>query len=389
MHPDQPAPLSLPLPHDHFRSNPGHAQDSHPGGSRRRHAGGIERVHRASRQAMRGLGVGAKIAVTAGQVATRQAIRGARWSGALTFRLVNVLRDQLARQSGSGRTRTDHSADSSLYASVPNRLSALAALSEPHYALVRASLPGHAIHQAGSTLLAEGERTPHPRFILSGWAARTRVQDGRLHVLGILLPGDGICLFRPPCAVASSTLVALTTVETADAGQLLETVQQADPDSPLYLSMRRAMYEDEAFLLNQTMRLMMKPATARLAHLLLELRHRLARVGLVRGAEMPFALDRRTLAAALGLSPRDVRSVVRMLERRKIARFGHNRLIIRREDVLRKLGGFTPPAFSEGSRRRLIIDDCAGEATIQPNPSMRAPTHGSVHPDEPRQRRSI
>jgi hypothetical protein len=117
---------------------------------------------------------------------------------------------------------------------------------------------------------------------------------------------------------------------------------------------------------------MMKPATARLAHLLLELRYRLARVGLATNNEMPFALDRRMLAAALGLSPRAVGGVVRTLEQRKIARFGHNRLVILREDVLRKLAGFTPPAFSEKPGRRLISDIETSDMALQHAPWIDA-----------------
>jgi hypothetical protein len=151
----------------------------------------------------------------------------------------------------------------------------------------------------------------------------------------------------------------------------MEMVGEAEIDSPVRLAMHRAMAE-EAFLLNQTMRLMMKPATARLAHLLLELRYRLARVGLATNNEMPFALDRRMLAAALGLSPRAVGGVVRTLEQRKIARFGHNRLVILREDVLRKLAGFTPPAFSEKPGRRLISDIEASDMARQHAPWIDA-----------------
>ncbi len=373
---------SLPLAHDHFRASRGRETVSDQEGALPPVADRREAARRASGQAMRHIAEAARQALKAGKHATTRTIAAARWSGEQTFRYATVLKTAFTRPAVAPTAIADGFGELSQYASVPNRLSALATFSQDQHTLVRASLPGRRTHQAGSTILAEGEQTPHPTFILSGWAARTRVENGKLHVLGILLPGDGICLFRPPCAVASTTLIALTTLETAEAGPLLELAQEADVDSPLRLSMHRAMAEDEAFLLNQTMRLMMKPAAARLAHLLLELQYRLARVGLATDTEMPFALDRRMLAAALGLSPGAVGGVVRTLEHRKIARFGHNRLVIRRESILRKLAGFTPPAFSEGSGRRLISDDCAGHASIEPGPWMGASARRSSQAQE-------
>lgn len=360
--------VSIPLSHDHFGS-----------GARRPNSAALssdmlasvdaptlpqrgqgETLHRVSNAARQALSLGRNVA--------RQTIAASRWSVEQSSRLAAKLKASIVRNPAEPTAVADRFVEPSQYASLPNRLSALATLSVEQHARIRSSLPGRRTHQTGSTLLAEGEQTPNPTFILSGWAARTRVQNGKLHVLGILLPGDGICLFGPPCTLATTTLVALTTVETAEAGPFMEMVGEAEIDSPVRLAMHRAMAEDEAFLLNQTMRLMMKPATARLAHLVLELHYRLARVGLATNNGMPFALDRRMLAAALGLSPRAVGGVVRTLEQRKIAKLGHNRLVILRENVLRKLAGFTPPAFSERSGRRLISDIDASDLSLQPAP---------------------
>lgn len=362
----------MPLSHDHFGSSakrPNSASSSSEMSAavdapnlRQRALG--ETLHRVSNAARQALSLGRNVA--------RQTIATSRWSVEQSSRLAAKLKASIVRNPAEPTAVADRFGEPSQYASLPNRLSALATLSGEQHAHIRSSLPGRRTHQTGSTLLAEGEQTPNPTFILSGWAARTRVQNGKLHVLGILLPGDGVCLFGPPCTLATTTLIALTTVETAEAGPVMEMVGEAEIDSPVRLAMHRAMAEDEAFLLNQTMRLMMKPATARLAHLVLELHYRLARVGLATNNEMPFALDRRMLAAALGLSPRAVGGVVRTLEQRKIAKFGHNRLVILREKVFRKLAGFTPPAFSEGSGRRLISDIDASDLSLQPAPWIDA-----------------
>ncbi len=364
--------VSIPLSHDHFGSGAKRPNSAASSSDTSAAVDAPTLPQRATGETLRRVSHVARQALKMGKNLTTQTIAATRWSGEQSSLLATKLKARIVRNTATPTGVADRFGEPSQYASLPNRLSALATLSGEQHALIRSSLPGRRTHQTGSTLLAEGEQTPNPTFILSGWAARTRVQDGELHVLGILLPGDGICLFGPPCTLATTTLIALTTVETAEAGPIMEMVGEAEIDSPVRLAMHRAMAEDEAFLLNQTMRLMMKPATARLAHLLLELRYRLARVGLATNNEMPFALDRRMLAAALGLSPRAVGGVVRTLEQRKIARFGHNRLVILREDVLRKLAGFTPPAFSEKPGRRLISDIEASDMALQHAPWIDA-----------------
>jgi CRP-like cAMP-binding protein len=345
MQTDLRARSSLPLQHDHFRSD---TDERHVATPRDKAPHAAPTLSQATQQVAKG----AKRAMKVAMVAGRQAAMAARWSGEKSFRFAS----RLGKLIGRRPVKPAGSAEFTHYATVPNRLSALAELSREQHALVRTSLPGRRTHQAGSTLVAQGEPSAKPEFILSGWACRTRLQDGRLHLLGILVPGDGISLYGPPCALASTTLMALTTLETVDAAPVMAMAEDADDNSALRLSMHRAMAEDEAFLLNQTVRLLMRPATARLAHLLLELQYRLGRVGLVSENIMPFPFDRQTLAGALGLSPRIVGKAVRTLEQRRIARFGHGRVVIRREDMLRKLATFTPPAFSERPGRPMISD---------------------------------
>lgn len=364
--------VSIQLAHDHFRSDAKRPNNVASSSNMSCDVDAATRPQRAAGERSRQLSNVAREALRAGRNVTTQTIAAARWSAEQSFLLATKMKARIIRTPADPAAAAEQFGEPSQYASIPNRLSALATLSGEEHALIRTSLPGRRTHQTGSTLLAEGEQTPNPTFILSGWAARTRVQGGKLHVLGILLPGDGVSVFGPPCTLATTTLIALTTVETAEAGPIMEMIGEAEIDSPVRLAMHRAMAEDEAFLLNQTMRLMMKPATARLAHLLLEVHYRLARVGLATHNEMPFALDRRMLAAALGLSPRAVASIVRALEQRKIARFGHNRLVILREDVVRKLAGFSPPAFSEKSGRRLISDIDASDLALQPAPWIDA-----------------
>jgi hypothetical protein len=88
--------------------------------------------------------------------------------------LATKLKARIVRNTATPTGVADRFGEPSQYASLPNRLSALATPSGEQHALIRSSLPGRRTHQTGSTLLAEGEQTPNPTFILSGWAARTR-----------------------------------------------------------------------------------------------------------------------------------------------------------------------------------------------------------------------
>jgi CRP-like cAMP-binding protein len=306
--------------------------------------------------------------------AGKHVARAVRWTSAKSLQLGTNAVNALARLRPARPVRVAANAERSFYTCLPDRLATLAGLSPEQHDLVRNSLPERQIHQSGSTLLAEGEPMPRPTLILSGWACRTRVHDGRLHVLGILVPGDGINLFGPPGMVSSTSVCAMTTVETVNAQPVIDLVEQSEDDSALRLSTHRMMAEEEAFLLNQALRATMRSPVARLAHLLAELQFRLARTGLASATDMPFPLDRRTVAAALGLSPSVVGRAGRILETRRIARFGHNRVLIQREAELRKIAGFTPPVFSDGVRRHLI-NDVPEHEIVMPAPWMDAGTH--------------
>lgn len=357
---------SLPLARDHFRDQTPkrpRTSERQPKGKQASVEQRFARTAKAGRKA-------AHAAVAAG----KHVAQAARWTAGQSLRIGSNVAGAIARLRPARVAKASAGGERSFYTCLPDRLATLAGLSAEQHELVRRSLPERQIHQAGSPLLTEGEMMPRPTLILSGWACRTRVHDGKLHVLGILVPGDGINLFGPPGAVSSTNVCAMTTVETVNAQPVIDLVEESEDDSALRLSTHRMMAEEEAFLLNQALRATMKSPVARLAHLLAELQFRLARTGLASATDMPFPLDRRTVAAALGLSPSIVGRAVRVLEARRIARFGHNRVLIQREAELRRIAGFTPPAFSDTVRRHLI-NDVPESDIVMPAPWMDPGTH--------------
>jgi len=157
---------------------------------------------------------------------------------------------------------------------------------------------------AGAELISEGERLENPRLLLAGWACRQRyLSDGRRQIFDFILPGDiyGLCL--RPQAVALCSGVTLTRATISNAAALGEAVL-THPDSYPGLTSAGLMSAstDEAYLLNQMVRIGRQTAYERVAHLILELHHRLRIVGLANESYMPLPLTQEIIADSLGLS---------------------------------------------------------------------------------------
>lgn len=182
-------------------------------------------------------------------------------------------------------------------------LTAETRLSDEERALVRRLCVFQDVVPAGQPFDPDG-RSASPRLILNGWACRQRIlADGQRQIFGFILPGDSVGLSPDPRPLDETSIIALTRVEYVDALMLREILALQDPR---HERLRRALaasrrYE-ESCLLNHVVRLGRQSAQARLAHLLLELRDRLQRVGLCSGDRLHLPLTQETLADALGLS---------------------------------------------------------------------------------------
>jgi CRP-like cAMP-binding protein len=212
---------------------------------------------------------------------------------------------------------------------VERRLHNFSPLTPEACALIR-SLDDAAPHPAGAELNSERAPLPKPRFVLTGWAARTRwLSDGRRQIMGFILPGEamGLCLRPHPLALAAT--VALTPLTTVDAGPVLRALQQPDAAPGLSEALRVAASLDEALLLDQVVRLGRQTAYERICHLLLELRDRLDVVSLVHNGSFPLPLTQEVMADATGLSIVHVNRTLQQLRREKLLdlRAGHATLL--------------------------------------------------------------
>jgi len=197
---------------------------------------------------------------------------------------------------------------------VARRLRALVALSEPELALLRGLADRRERHFPGDQLISEGAVNARPRFILSGWACRQRtLSDGRRQIFSFLLPGDGLSI-GVRAQPEASAVVALTTLETADARRVLEAAQSGRAPG-LAFALTRLAPQEQTLLLDHVVRLGRQTAYERAAHFLLELQRRLKIVGLGDDQRFPLPLTQEVMGDALGLSIVHVNRTLQQLRR--------------------------------------------------------------------------
>lgn len=177
------------------------------------------------------------------------------------------------------------------------------------------------VHPAGTSICPQDDGSPHPRLMVGGWAGRPRMlPDGRRQILGLVLPGDlmGDRGDRRPLAL--NPVVALSTVKTIGIGRLVQGVVARPDDYPGIAQALVAIDRgEEMTLLDHVVRLGCQNALERMAHLLLELYQRLARIGFVHNGSYPMPLTQDALGELLGLSLVHINRIVSQMRREKLA----------------------------------------------------------------------
>jgi CRP-like cAMP-binding protein len=201
-----------------------------------------------------------------------------------------------------------------------SRLKSLAPVSEAHIVHLMSSLGPIEQHASGTELLREGEIIPGPRYILEGWALRTRyLSDGRRQIFGFVLPGDAIGLCERERPLALTNIVCCTPLTSCDATGARPACLGINPDFPqIARAHQRAAALDEAYLLHQIIRIGRQTAYERLAHLILELHSRCRAAGLCGEASFEMPLTQEILADSLGLSIVHVNRTLQTLRREQL-----------------------------------------------------------------------
>jgi CRP-like cAMP-binding protein len=232
------------------------------------------------------------------------------------------------------------------------RLSRLAQLSERDLALIQAMVSHTEEISAGTELIREGEALDAPRLLMAGWACRFRtLPDGRRQIFEFILPGDiyGLCL--RPQAIALTTSLALTPVVIADAAPLGNAITT---DAESYPGLTEACYAtaslDEAYLLNQLMRVGRQTAFERTAHFILEIHERLGVVGLAGETTVAIPLTQEIMADALGLSVVHLNRTLQQLRRNELIEFKGGLVRLLQPGRLSEIANFRIPRVTQAAR---------------------------------------
>ena len=216
---------------------------------------------------------------------------------------------------------TDLSAEAPWAEPVLRRLRSLACLEDGDLELAAAGLGSPVQHRAWVDLGDDGGRVC--RFLVSGWACRVHVTPwGARQILDVLLPGDAIGFARGQ-PEGLWRVLALTPGSVCDATDLRALAPEEDP-AHARLAQAAAVLERERTerMLDHMGRIGGGTAYQALGHLFLELRARLAVVGLIEDERCPMRLTQKVLAETLGITSVQVNRVLGQFRREGLIMMG-------------------------------------------------------------------
>jgi CRP-like cAMP-binding protein len=193
---------------------------------------------------------------------------------------------------------------------------------------------------AGSELLDAREPYTTAFLIHEGWALRFRgFPDGRRQIINFLLPGDAfglgaLVLSRPDHNVSAITPVTLSPI----APETLTTMMREQPR--LGGAFLWSAAQEEAVLREHIVSIGRRTAYERVAHLLLELMHRLEQVGQASNGSFGVPLTQPLLADALGLSVVHVNRTLRRLQHDGLISVQSRHIAILDYDALKRVSDF-------------------------------------------------
>jgi CRP-like cAMP-binding protein len=185
--------------------------------------------------------------------------------------------------------------------SLVQKLEQFTKLSEEERTVLEACVSRIENFDAEQDIVREGDRPDAVHLLLSGWAGRYKILDGVRHIMAYLIPGD-LCDIQitllttmdhsigtlSPCTVATIPRDRITSI--------------IDTQKHLARALSWSTLVDEAILREWLVSLALRPAEARMAHLICEMLLRSRAVGLADGDSFQMPLTQIQLSQTLGLS---------------------------------------------------------------------------------------
>ena len=190
-------------------------------------------------------------------------------------------------------------------------------------------------------LVREGAPPGEVRLILEGIAFRYKtVPGGKRQILAFLLPGDLCDIQIPILGVMDHGIRTLTRCRYASIPQSVIDGWSARPR--ILRALWWATLVDEAIMREWIVNLGARPAEQRVAHLLVELLHRLKTVGFATDKGYALPLSQEKLGECTGLSTVHVNRVVMSLRESGLITFQRHRVAIDDLSALEAMTGFDP-----------------------------------------------
>lgn len=216
------------------------------------------------------------------------------------------------------------------------------------------------VYHRGRDLVVEGQPHRCVFVLLDGWAISYKTMaDGRRQILSYLMPGDIVGMFAAVAPVAAASVAALERVEVAPFAPdaIITTIARA-PRVGLGLSWVAA--REQEILAEHLVSVGQRPASGRIAHLLLEFWTRLQIRGLASRATFSAPITQADIADTLGLSVVHVNRTLRALREQGVLENRRHDILIQDLDRLQALAGFSQDFLlnhyvAEPIRRRI---DC-------------------------------
>lgn len=194
--------------------------------------------------------------------------------------------------------------------------------------------------RAGEVIMREGEQPICSVTVLEGISARQKIlPDSRRQILAFLIQGDGADLYSYPLKRLDHDVVALTSclISRIPHERLDELIGRFPR---LTITLWRETMLEAAILREHLVRLGLRTAPERMAHLFCELALRLTKAGYGECGKFNLRMSQSDLGDALGISTIHTNRSVKQLREAGLADFVRGRLTILDAAKLRSFAGF-------------------------------------------------
>jgi CRP-like cAMP-binding protein len=195
-------------------------------------------------------------------------------------------------------------------------------------------------YPAERAVVSDGQKATECCLIIRGFCARSKTtSDGRRQILSIHIPGEIPDLMSLHLHVMDHDLSTLTPCTLGLINhEALRMLYRRQPN--LADMFWRDTLIDAAMFREWIVNVGQRPAPARLAHVVVELRERLKVIGRIEGNSFEMPLTQEQIGEALGITAVHANRVIKQLRQDGIVLFHRGRVEVLDEDKLLELAGF-------------------------------------------------